>query len=203
HARTAGDREVAEVPAEWPARSLLAKLQTAIDQAGRRRQRTGEDNAAGIFRCCQECHYRVGDSIGGAPGQVVTCALDELQAGVRQCPGEPAGGVERNQGVAGVGEDEDRRLDQSKGVLQLAQFAQEGALLGQECAPQRAVLAARMAPDLPVDVLARAQRAATTPADPGEPGTGDPWRQPPGDQRAELPCTGCGEQPVPAVQAAG
>jgi len=33
---------------------------------------------------CQERHYRVGNGIRGAPGQVMTRAVDKLQAGVRQ-----------------------------------------------------------------------------------------------------------------------
>jgi hypothetical protein len=85
----------------------------------------------------------------------MTGALDELQAGIGQGAGEPAGGVDGNQGVPGVGEQEDRRLERGDGALELAELAQQGALLGQEGAPQRAVSATRMAPDLPVDMLVR------------------------------------------------
>ena len=88
-------------------------------------------------------------------------------------------------------------------MLEFVEFAEQGALLGQEGAPQRVVSAARVAPDLPVDMLVRAQRAAAPPGDPGEPGPGHPWRQPPGHQRAQLPCAGCGEQLVPAIHAPG
>jgi hypothetical protein len=36
-----------------------------------------------LFFCgCQERHHRVGDGIGGTPGQVMTRAVDELQAGI-------------------------------------------------------------------------------------------------------------------------
>ena len=117
---------------------------------------------------------------------MMTCAWHELQASVRQGAGELAAGIDGSQGVLWVGEQERRRLDGRDGVLQLAQFAQKGALLGQERAPERGVLAARLAPDLPVDVLVRARRAAAPPADLGQPGTGDPWRQPPRHQRAVL-----------------
>jgi hypothetical protein len=34
------------------------------------------------FRGGQERHDRVGDGIGGSPGQVMTRAVDELQAGI-------------------------------------------------------------------------------------------------------------------------
>jgi hypothetical protein len=37
----------------------------------------------GSFFCgCQERHDRLGDGIGGSPGQVMTRAVDELQAGI-------------------------------------------------------------------------------------------------------------------------
>jgi hypothetical protein len=130
--------------------------------------------ASGIFHRCQERRYGAGDGIRGAPGQMMTCAWHELQASVRQSAGEPAAGSDRNQGVPRVGEQEHRPLDRRDGALQLAQFAQKGALLGQECAPERGVVAARLAPDLPVDVLVRARRAAAPPADLGQPDTGDP-----------------------------
>jgi hypothetical protein len=35
-----------------------------------------------FFRDGQERHDRVGDGIGGSPGQVMTRAVDELQAGI-------------------------------------------------------------------------------------------------------------------------
>jgi len=104
---------------------------------------------AGMLHRCQERHYRVGDGNRGAPGRVMTRALDELQASVRQGPGEPAPGIEGNQGVLRVGEQEYRRLDRRDGGLQLIQFAQQDALLCQEGTPQWAVLAARMSPDGP------------------------------------------------------
>jgi hypothetical protein len=156
-----------------------------------------------FFRRYQERHDRIGDDIRGSPGQVMTRAFDELQASIGQGAGEPTGGIDGNQGVPGIGEQENRRLDRRDGLLQLTQLAEQGALLGQECAPQPSAFAACAAPDLPVDVLVRAQRAAAPPADPGEPGPGDPWRQPPRHQRAQLPGAGCGEQPVPAVHASG
>jgi hypothetical protein len=133
----------------------------------------------------------------------MTCAWHELQASVRQSAGEPAAGIDGNQGVLRVGEQEHRPLDGRDGALQFAQFAYQGALLGQERAPERGVLAARFAPDLPVDVLVRARRAAAPPAYLGQPGTGDPWRQPPRHQRAQRPHQRCGQQPVPAVHASG
>jgi hypothetical protein len=125
----------------------------------------------------------------------MTGALDELQAGIGQVTGEPAGGLDGNQGVPGVGEQQDRRLDRGDSVPELAELAEQGALLGQEGAPQRAVPVARVAPDLPVDMLVRAQRAAAPPGgpgEPGEPGPGQPWRQPPRRQRAQLAGAGCG-----------
>ena len=112
--------------------------------------------AGGIFHRCQERRYGIGDGIRGAPGQLMTCAWHELQASVWQSAGEPAAGTDGNQGVLRVGEQEHRRLDGRDGALQFAQFVQQGALLGQEGAPQRAVSAARVAPDLPVGVLVRA-----------------------------------------------
>ena len=42
---------------------------------------------------------------------MVTYAVDELQAGIGQGTGEPAGGIDGNQGVPGVGEQEHRRPD--------------------------------------------------------------------------------------------
>ena len=97
-------------------------------------------------------------------------AFDELQASGWQRAREPACGVDGNDGVLRVGEQEHGRADNRDRGLQLAQFAQQGALLGQEGAPQLAVLAVRMSPDLQVDVLARAKRAAAAAGDPGEPG---------------------------------
>ena len=97
----------------------------------------------------------------------MTRALDELQASIRQGACQPAGGFKGNHGVLGVGEHENRRPDRRKTVLQLVKLAQQGALLGQECAPQGAASVGRLAPDLPVDVLVRAQRAAAPPDDPG------------------------------------
>ena len=82
-------------------------------------------------------------------------AVDELQAGIGQGAREPAGGIDGYQGVPGVGEQQDRRLDRRQGVLEFAELAEQGALLGQAGAPQRAVSAARVAPDLPVGVLVR------------------------------------------------
>ena len=149
----------------------------------------------------QERYDRIGDDCGSSPGQVMTCALDELEASVRQGPSQPTGGFEGNHGVLGVGEHQNRRPDRRDGVLQLIQLAEQGALLGQEGAPQRVASAARMAPDLPVDMLVRPQRAAPPPGNPGQPGPGHPWRQPPRYLRAQLACAGCGEQPVPAGQA--
>jgi hypothetical protein len=84
----------------------------------------------------------------------MTRAFDELQAGVWQGLREPAGGANGNLGVLRVGEQEHRRPDRSDGGLQLAH---QGALLGQERAPQLAVSAARAAPNLPVAVLIRPQ----------------------------------------------
>ena len=42
---------------------------------------------------------------------MVTYAVDELQPRVGQGAGEPTGGIDGNQGVPGVGEQEHRRLD--------------------------------------------------------------------------------------------
>ena len=112
----------------------------------------------------QERHDRIGDHRGGSSGQVMTRALDELQTSIRQGAGQQARGFEGNHGVLGVSEHEDRCPDGRDSLLQLVEFAQQGALLGQEGAPQRAVSAARMAPDLPVDVLVWAQRAARSAA---------------------------------------
>ena len=97
----------------------------------------------------------------------MTHALDKLEVSIRQGPSQAAGGFEGNHGVLGVGEHQNRRPDRRDGALQLVELAQQGALLGQECAPQRLVSVARMAPDLPVDVLVRMQRAAPPPGDPG------------------------------------
>src|SRR6266849_3389442 len=121
----------------------------------------------------QERYDRIGHDGWGSSWQVMTRARDELQASIRQGAYEAAGGIDGNHGVLRVGEDENRRLDRRDSALQLAKLAQQGALLGQECAPQRAVSAAGVAPDLPVDVLVRTHRAAAPPGDPGEPDTGD------------------------------
>src|SRR5580704_6171935 len=105
----------------------------------------------------QERHDRIGDRLWGSPGQVMTRALDELQVSIRQGAYQSAGGYEGNHAVLGVGEHQHRRPDRRDSVLQLAKLAQQGALLGQEGAPLRAVSAVRTAPDLPVGMLARAQ----------------------------------------------
>ena len=42
---------------------------------------------------------------------MVACAVDELQAGVGQGAGEPAGGIDGNQSVLGVGEQKHRSMD--------------------------------------------------------------------------------------------
>jgi acyl-CoA dehydrogenase len=149
----------------------------------------------------QERHDRIGNGLWCSPGQVMTRALDELQARVGQSACQSAGGFEGNHGVFGVGEHQHRRRDRRDSVLQLAQLVQQSALLGQEGAPLRVVSAVRTAPDLPVGMLVRTQRAALPPGDPGQPGPCHPRRQPPRHQRAQLACAGCGEQPVPAGQA--
>src|SRR5690242_4226683 len=97
----------------------------------------------------------------------MTRSLDKLEVSIWQGPGQAAGGFEGNHGVLGVGEHQNRRPDRRDGALQLVELAQHGALLGQERAPERVASAAWMAPDLPVDVLVRPQRAAPPPDDPG------------------------------------
>jgi hypothetical protein len=89
----------------------------------------------GDFDRGQEGRDRIGDDRGGSPGQVMTSALDELQASIRQGACQPAGGFEGNHGVPGVGEQENRRPDRLKSVLKLAELAQQGALFGQEGPP--------------------------------------------------------------------
>ena len=71
----------------------------------------------------QERRDRVGDNRGGSPGQVMTRALDELQASIWQSPGQQARGFEGNHGVFGIGEHEHRCPDRRDGVLELAEFA--------------------------------------------------------------------------------
>src|SRR5580693_9214705 len=61
--------------------------------------RCSSGRAALLCHCGQERHNRIGHLIGGAPGQVMTRALDELQASVRECLREPAGGADGNLGV--------------------------------------------------------------------------------------------------------
>ena len=131
----------------------------------------------------------------------MTRALHELEVSIRQGAGQQAGGFEGNHGVFGVGEHEHRRPDRRDGALQLVELAQQRALLGQEGAPERPVSVARIAPDLPVDVLVRPQRAAPPAGDPSQPGPRQPGRQPPRHLRAQRACAGCGEQPVPAGHA--
>ena len=97
----------------------------------------------------------------------MTRALDKLEVSIRQGPSQAAGGFEGNHGVLGVGEHQNRRPDRRDGALQLVELAQQGALLGQECAPEWVAPVACMAPELPVDVLVRPQRAAPPPGDPG------------------------------------
>ena len=65
----------------------------------------------------------------------MTRAFDELQASIRQGAYQPAGGFQGNDGVPGVGEHENRRPDRRDSVLQLVEFAQQGALFSQEGAP--------------------------------------------------------------------
>jgi len=115
----------------------------------------------------QERHDRIGDDRGGSAGQVMTGALDKLEVSIRQGPSQAADGLEGNHGVLGVGEHQNRRLDRRDGALQLVELAQHGALLGQECAPEGVASVAGIAPDLPVDVLVRPQRATPLPGDPG------------------------------------
>src|ERR1022692_2069818 len=86
-------------------------------------------------------------------------SLHQLQTGIREGQRQSAGGADGNHGVLWVSEQEHRRPDRRDGEHQLVQLAQQGSLLCQEGAPQRAVLAARMSPDVPVDMLARAKRA--------------------------------------------
>ena len=93
--------------------------------------------------------------------------LDKLEVSIRQGPSQPAGGFEGNHGVLRVGEHQNRRPDRRDGALQFVELAQHGALLGQECAPEGVASVAGMAPDLPVDVLVRPQRATPLPGDPG------------------------------------
>ena len=83
----------------------------------------------------QERHDGIRDGVRGSPGQVVARSLDELKASVGQRAGQPSGGFEGNDGVPGVGKHEDRHADRRKSGLQLAELAQQGALLGQERAP--------------------------------------------------------------------
>jgi len=90
---------------------------------------------AGGFRLCYERHYRAGHHIRGAPGQMMTSSPDQLQAGVRERLRQPARGLDGNDGVVGVGEQQHRRPDRRDSMLQLGQFPQQGALLGQESAP--------------------------------------------------------------------
>jgi hypothetical protein len=106
-------------------------------------------------------------------------AFDQLEPGTGQGRGQLAGGAEGNQSVGRVGEQEHGCLDQRAGGRQLAQFAHQGALLGQEGPPQPTTVAARVSPDLPVDMLARGEWPASLPGEPGQPGPGDPWCQPP------------------------
>jgi hypothetical protein len=110
----------------------------------------------------QERHYRLGDDLRDSPGQVMTCAFDQLQTSVWQGASEPAGGLDGNEGVLRVGEQEHWRPDRPDGALQLAELARQGALLGEECAPQPPASAARLGPDLPVDVLVRAIRTTAS-----------------------------------------
>ena len=64
-------------------------------------------------------------------------ALDKLEVSIRQGPSQAAGGFEGNHGVLGVGEHQNRRPDRRDGALQLVELAQQGALLCQECTPER------------------------------------------------------------------
>jgi hypothetical protein len=73
----------------------------------------------------QEGDDRIGYYLGGSPGQVMTRAVHELQASIRQGAGQPAGGFEGNHGVLGVGEHENRRPDRRDSVLQLIELAQQ------------------------------------------------------------------------------
>ena len=91
---------------------------------------------------------------------MMTGPLDQLQPGVRQRLLEPPGGINRDQRVPRVGEQQDRRGDRREHRHQLVQLAHQGTLLSEEGPPQRAVLALGVSPDVPVDVLVRGQRAA-------------------------------------------
>jgi len=126
-------------------------------------------------------------------------AFDQLQAGTGQGLCQVAGRAEGNQLVGWVSEQQYGRPDQGDDGHHLVQFAHQGTLLGQEGPPQPAAVAVRLSPDLPVDMLAGGQRPGLPPGEPGQPGPGDPWCQPPRGQGAQRPCAWCGQQPVPRV----
>src|ERR1700722_13635471 len=126
----------------------------------------------------QECGYGLGDGARGAPGQVMTRAVDELEAGARQGLRQQAGRADRHDGVARVSQHQYGRLNRGDGALQLRQVTQERSLLGQEGAPQRAGSATRPGPDLPVDVLVRPWRAAAPPGGGGGSSLPQPLAQP-------------------------
>ena len=86
----------------------------------------------------EERTYRVGDCAGGPPGQVMAGAVDQLEASVRQRLRQTASGLDGDQGVPRVGEDEHWHLDRGEGTFQLVELAQQGALLREERAPERA-----------------------------------------------------------------
>jgi hypothetical protein len=66
---------------------------------------------------------------------MMTGPLDHLEAGVRHGPGQAAGGGDGNHGVVRVGQDEHGNTDRRESGHQAVQLAQQGPLLGQECAP--------------------------------------------------------------------
>jgi hypothetical protein len=68
------------------------------------------------------------------------------------------GGVDRDECIVGVGEQQRRLHDAGQGIGEVAELVHQCALLGEEAAPQRPVIAVRVAPDVPVDVLACGDR---------------------------------------------
>jgi methionyl-tRNA synthetase len=150
----------------------------------------------------EERRDRVGDDAGSAPGQVMAAALDEEQRRVRQQGGEPVRGLDRDHAVGGIGDHQHGHPDRCGGGLKLTEFAQQGALLGEEGAPQGPAVLARVPPDLQARGLARVQRPALPVPAPGKPGPGERRRPAERQQRAQLADARRGEQPVQAGEAA-
>ena len=126
----------------------------------------------------------------------------QARRGRRAGPPPAGGSSDGDERVVGVGDQEHRLAYAPASEAGGRRVRDQSALLGEEAAPHRPVIVVRVAPDVPVDVLARGDGPPAQPGDGSEPGPGQPRSQPPRRHRAYLSGHRRGQQPVPAGQAA-